>query len=553
MEMVYIISVSFALGILVEGLFHFGRGAPVFTSVLALAVYLSIIRFDLKNKSSDIFSENKIDPKIFLAVGLALSLGILRVSFAAAEPDKELVSRIGQNINFEAVIVDEPDVRDVSIRYTIQPYYLLASVSECSDIFLLKNLSCSPQSGSQAIQKHSPSKSRILFVADRFPEYKYGDRISVSGRLDLPKNFTNQNDIEFDYVSYLSKDRIHFVIYRPVVEKINESEGNKIVSLLYSFKNSYIEKISEVVSEPNSSFLSGIIFGAKQSLGKETLDNFRKVGLVHVVVLSGYNITIIAAGVFWLTKNFTKRNLGFIASAAVVLLFMIMVGLSATIVRAGIMALISILALFLGRPGDALRWLFIAGFLMLLWNPLLLSSDPSFQLSFMATLGLVLFSNIVDESLCSPIFNRARKYFGEWFLNFAHKLKLREIISSTLAVQLFVLPLLINISGEVSVMSFIINPLVLPIIPVAMVFGGLAGALGFLPFVGGILSWPFGALSYVATEIIIQLTELAAALPLSSIQTGSISPLVVMVWYVAYGFLYFKTNRSNNSPHLLLH
>ena len=82
-----------------------------------------------------------------------------------------------------------------------------------------------------------------------------------------------------------------------------------------------------------------------------------------------------------------------------------MVGWGAAVVRAVIMSLISILALYLGRPSDALRWLFIAGLLMLAWNPLILFHDPSFQLSFMATLGLILFSEIIDKKLFLKLLN----------------------------------------------------------------------------------------------------------------------------------------------------
>ena len=282
-----------------------------------------------------------------------------------------------------------------------------------------------------------------------------------------------------------------------------------------------------------------------QSLGQNLLDDFKKVGLIHIVVLSGYNITIIAAGVFWLTSVFAKRNLGFVFSVILILLFALMVGFSATVARAVIMALISILALYLGRPSDALRWLFIAGLFMLVWNPLLLFYDPSFQLSFMATLGLILFSEIIDKKFISQVIKLALKTgIPISFIVFFEKIKMREIISSTLAVQLFILPLLVKMSGFISVISFLINPLLLPLTPAVMAFGALTGAFGLLPFIGGILSWPFGAISYILTQIIIYLTEFSANLPLATFQTGSISLWFILVWYLAYGILFMKLRKN---------
>lgn len=488
--MIYASVVSFALGIASQEIFDLGwsLGGLIFLISFFLFLYFK--------------KEGLPIGKIILIVGVAFFVGTLRISLTNTAPDPNLLQLVGQKISFEAVVTEEPDIRDTSARYTATP----------------KN-----------------SKSSILLVADRFPELQYGDKISVSGKLELPKNFESDTGTEFDYISYLSKDDVHFIIYRPVIKKLGEGAGNQIVAALYGLKNIFIKNISAVVPEPNASFLGGIIFGAKQSLGTELLEDFRKVGLIHIVVLSGYNITIIAAGIFYLTDWLGKRNIGFIVSAICIALFAIMVGLGATVIRASIMALIAILARFLGRPADALRWLFIAGALMLLYNPLSLLRDPSFQLSFMATLGLILFSPFVYS------FISRRNFLGKII---PEKLALREIVASTIAVQIFILPLLIRMSGAASVVSFIINPIVLPSIPWAMALGGLTGALGLLPFIGQILSWPFGALSYILTQIIITLTELYANIPLASIPLGTLPFFAILIWYGVYTFIYLKLQKN---------
>lgn len=482
--MIYSFVVSFISGIVFEKVFGFGWTVGVLIFLISLALF-----FYFKNDNSHI-------GKIILMTGIAFCIGSLKMSFVDVSPDPNLYKLVGQKISFEAFISDEPDVRDTSVRYIVKP---------------------------------KSSKSSVLLVADRFPELQYGDRISVSGRLDLPKNFTADNGMEFDYISYLSKDKIHFLIYRPKIEKVGNEE-NKIVAFLYSIKNIFIDKISAVVPEPNSSLLGGVIFGAKQSLGTDLLDDFKKVGLIHIVVLSGYNITIIAAGVFYVLSYFGKRNLSFLLSIIFISLFALMVGLSATVIRACIMAFIALLAKFLGRPSDALRWLFIAGLLMLLWNPLILFYDPSFQLSFMATLGLILFSQIIFNFISK---NKIAKFIPT-------KFGIREIVASTFAVQLFILPLLIKMSGFVSIISFLINPLVLPLVPLVMALGALTGTFGLLPFIGQTLSWPFGVLSYFLTQIIISLTEFSASIPFVTLQTGSVSLFIILIWYAGYGWMWWK-------------
>lgn len=384
--MIYPTVISFALGILLQEVFGFGLTAGFFVLLLVAIVALVI------------WKENKFVAKRILIIGFALLLGLARMGVVNTEPDPALLELVGQKVVVEARVADEPDVRDTNTRYIASP---------------------------------EGNKSKILLVAERYPELEYGDKIKFTGRLDLPQNFTSENGTEFDYISFLSKDRVHFLVWYPEIE-ILEKGGRGLVSSLYAFKNIFVEKIAQVVPEPNSSLLAGLIFGVKQSLGSDLLEKFREVGLIHIVVLSGYNIMIIAYAVNLGASRIGSRNKGFFISAVVIALFAIMVGLGATVVRASIMALIAILARFLGRPADALRWLFIAGMAMLLWNPLSLVRDPSFQLSFMATLGLIIFSPFVYSFISKRL-----SFITE-------KLALREIVASTLAVQIFILPLLIR-------------------------------------------------------------------------------------------------------------
>ncbi len=477
--MIYVATIAFALGIVAEEICKLGWVGAVFIGVVGLAVYATL------------YKDKRYWAHIFILVCLAFALGVLRLSVVNTAPDDTLAEKLGSEVSLVAKIIAEPDIRDIGVRYTVAP---------------------------------QGSHSNILVVASRFPEFGYGDEVQLEGKLQLPQNFETDGGEEFDYISYLSKDDIHFIIYQPQISLLRKG-GVGLRSSLFKIKHTFIEKIADVVPEPNSSLLGGMIFGTKQSLGDKLLEQFRNVGLIHVVVLSGYNITIIAAGAFYLTSFLGKRNLGLLLSTLCIILFSLMVGLGATVIRAGIMALIAILARFLGRPADALRWLFIAGLLMLMYNPLSLLRDPSFQLSFMATLGLVLFSPSVYI------------FIGSKLSFITEKFGLREIVASTLAVQLFILPLLIRMSGVVSVISFLINPILLPLVPWVMGLGALTGVLGILSTT---LSWPLGIISYVLTEIIIKSVEFASSLPFSTLHIGSLPLSVVALWYGFYGWVYFR-------------
>jgi competence protein ComEC len=185
------------------------------------------------------------------------------------------------------------------------------------------------------------------------------------------------------------------------------------------------------------------------------LEKFRTTGIIHIVVLSGFNLTILAQFIMIILAIFGRKISAFFGSLAIVL-FAIMTGASATIVRASIMALLVILAKMLGRNSEALRLLFVAAFLMLIFNPMLLLYDPSFQLSFLATMGLLLLSPKIENSI---------KYGDFKFFNF------REILAATISTQIFVFPLLLYMMGEISLVAPIVNILVLIFIPFSMIYG----------------------------------------------------------------------------------
>lgn len=500
--MIYQFIISFILGIAFEQVFHFGWSSAALIFLISLALFF----YFKKESQRASFGTGAVQRRPLalpiLIIGIALCIGILRTSFVDTSPDANLAKLVGQKISFEATVSQEPDVRDTSVRYTVKP---------------------------------DSSKSSVLLIADRFPEFGYGDKIKVSGGLELPKNFDSGNGTQFDYISYLAKDKINFLIYQPQIKKIGES-GNPAISFLYSLKKYFVEKIGAVVPEPNSSLLAGLIFGAKQSLGQTLLDDFQKVGLIHIVVLSGENLTIVASALLSLAAYFGRRKVGLIAAACGIIIFAAMVGFTTTVLRAGIMALIAIMARYLGRPADALRWLFIAGFLMIAWNPLTLFYDPSFQLSFMAALGLIIWSPIINLFIIDK-------------LNFIPaKFNLREIVSATFAVQLFILPLLVRMSGNFSIISFIANLIVLPLIPTLMLFGFLTGIVGMIPAQFGLLlSWPFGAVSYFLSELVIKLTELFSSIPFASIAISLMPLWLIFIWYAVYGFIFYKLKKHNTS------
>ena len=354
----------------------------------------------------------------------------------------------------------------------------------------------------------------IKVQTDRYIHYDYGQSIRVVGKINAPRNFQSNGGRTFDYINFLLKEGIYFEMKKPAIEVIESEGGNFISKNLFKIKQGFLRNIKRVLGEPHSALAGGLVVGEKSALGKDLIDDFRKAGLIHIVVLSGYNITIVADSIRRLLA-FLPRTVGIIIGGLGILAFGILVGGGATVVRSCVMAIIALTATLFRRDYNVSKALFIAAALMLIQNPLILLYDPSFQLSFLATLGLV---------LLSPSIERKLGFITE-------KLGLRGLFASTLATQIFVSPYILYMMGQLSIIGIIVNILVLPIIPVTMLFVTLTGLLGFISyFASEITGW----VSHILLSYELFMVHFFASLPFSSLQLPKFSFWIVTGFYASY-------------------
>jgi len=465
---------GFVLGIFTRSFIDFG---PAFAGFFALIGVALIIVYLFQGKKKII----AFTSLLFLSIGL----GIFRYDISADNKENEFFeSNIGQTISFKGVISDEPDKREDNTRYVI----------EVGDV-------------------------RVLVYGERYPEFNYGDEIEIKGKLRKPENFSE----DFNWQLYLAKDNIFYEMFYPKMELISTGNGFILKEGLFSIKRKFLQNISRVIPSPHSALLGGLVVGSKEAMGKELLDNFRKAGVIHIVVLSGYNVTIVVLAMMR-TFSFLPQIFGIALGSLGIILFALLTGASATIVRASIMALIVVLAKATGRIYNITIALFVAGFLMIFHNPKVLAFDPSFQLSFLATVGLIYFS---------PLFEERLKFIPT-------KWNLREVTTATLATQAFVLPFLLYRVGDISVVSLPVNLLILIFVPITMFFGFLTGLLGFI---GSIFSLPFAWATYLFLAYELKVVDIFSSFSFASVNFSM--PLWIMfLIYVIYAVIILKLNSS---------
>jgi len=354
----------------------------------------------------------------------------------------------------------------------------------------------------------------ILLILSKDIDISYGDKIKIKGILEEPENFITTSGKEFNYKRYLANQNIYFIIKNPEINIISNNNGNFLKSFLFKIRNAFVKNINKVILPPESDLAGGLILGVRGGFDVDTRDEFISTGTIHIVALSGYNVTIVAEAVMKILKIFFSQMISIVFGIIVIILFVIMAGASSTAIRAGIMAVIALFARMTGRNYDAGRALFIAALLMISYDPRVLT-DISFELSFLATFG-VLF-------ITSKVIN--------WIRFIPIKFGLRELVATTIAATLSVLPILLYSTGILSLVSLPTNFLILPIIPVTMFFSFLIGIFGFI---SPSLSFLFGFISHLLLSYILFVIHFFASLPIASVVISSFSIIFVII---IYGFL----------------
>lgn len=302
--------------------------------------------------------------------------------------------------------------------------------------------------------------------------YKIGDTLEIKGPISRPKNLEE----DFDYAKYLKRSGINTVISFPTVLETERLKIGLITRLAIGFqkkvaavKNYFEEAVNSSIVEPNASYVNGILLGSRQNIPDNLREAFNKTGTTHILAISGYNIMIISWAVLMGLIFFFKRRTAFWISVVVIILFVILTGASASVVRAAIMGLLFSFAHGYGRLYNQRNSIILAGGIMIYYNPFTLVFDIGFQLSFASVLGLIYLYPLINQK-----FNKIPELGG-----------LKEILFMTLSAQIAVAPLLIYYFGGFSPISLPTNMLILPFVPVAMLFGFLAG-------IGGIIFAPLG-------------------------------------------------------------
>jgi len=326
---------------------------------------------------------------------------------------------------------------------------------------------------------------QVRIKTTRFPEYHTGDQLYIAGKLQ-------NNQILFPKISQLTSEAA-----RPgLSQTLSQTRAN------------LIEKINLFLPTPQSNLVAGILLG-QDAIRGDFLNDLRKTGLVHIVVVSGQNISILAGMALSVLAPLIGRRKAIVIAGILVIFYTLMVGAQPPVVRAAIMGLLTFSALYFGRQVWSVWILGLTGVLMILVDPSLPFSI-SFQLSMAATFGVIAIAPKLEEKLK----------------------KLPNIIKSDLSVSLsaylMTLPIIVYHFGQASVVAPVANLLVIWLVAPIMFMGMIMVAVGsILPILGMIVGW----ILWVPTTFFVNVAQGFASLPFASFTLGK------GIWQLSVGYL----------------
>jgi competence protein ComEC len=441
---------------------------------------------------------SQLTARFVFGITLMVCLGAGRMAItqgAVANSDVSNFNGTGP-ITLEGMIIDAPQVRDALVTFRLR-------------VDSIELDSWQPATG--IVQVQTPNVAM----------YRFGDVVKVRGELTSPPADADS------YRDYLARQGIHSLMRYTNVEPTGERRGSPIRAALLDFREQAHSLIMRMLPDPQASLLAGILLGIESGISPDVRDAFNAVSATHVIAISGSNLAIIGALVLGISGRFLRPNFSAAVTIAVIMLYTVFVGGDPAVLRAAVMTTLGLIATQLGRETYGLASISFAALLLTAINPQTLF-DVGFQLSFMATLGLIVYATrfqtwLMDRLASSLKTDRAQQFAGS----------VVSLFAITCAAQIAVTPLIAYQFGRFSLFSLPVSLLIVPAQEMLMILGGLSVLIGLVFFpLGQVLAWG----SWVFLTWTISIVKLFASLPNASFETALSLPVMIAIYLVLFGF-----------------
>ena len=364
---------------------------------------------------------------------------------------------------------------------------------------------------------------------------KYGDLIKIDAEYEKPSIMRNYKG--FDYSTYLKSKGIYGTIFanEKDIKLLENNHINILEKTINNIKNCIIYNSKKLIEDSTTSgLLIGILIGDTSYIDEKTEDDFKNSSLAHMLAVSGQHIAyIIIAISFALKVSKLGKTAGKIVSICILILFMLITGLTASVFRAGIMGILTILASLFYRKSDIYTNLGLSMLIILFSNPFTIY-DVGLWLSYGGTLGIVLFQKIFNELIVINVKNSTLQKILEF---------IKEMLVITISAQIIIIPIMALNFKQISIIFWLSNILASPIIAISIISG-------FILIIISIIFFPLSKILVIPIKFLINLliliAEKTANIPFSNILVTTPTIGFVVIYYICLIIILYnkRTNKK---------
>ena len=490
-----ILGLAYILGLLSTGLVDFSPQLNRWQEVVIRIVILSLITL-LTTIFIRRFWWQSPPRKIWLMGGLIAIFAVVYLEIRTPYPSANDISNLLKNNVVNSIKITGSIISEIRLNRRENLQFWL-EVKE----FSLKNLPTKKSAGKLYVTLPNLAENQV------YP----GQEITIKGLLYRPRRANNPS--AFDFANYLARQGAFAGLKGEIIiDKKSPTWG------VWQIRQRIVEAQIQGLGQEKGTLLSSITLGRQAvNLPAKITDLFIKTGLAHILAASGFHVAILLGFVLTITRNLSPKQ-QFIIAITILIVYGTLTGLQPSVLRAILMGIGALIGLLYNRQVNSLGSLLLAATILLLWQPLWIW-DLGFQLSFLATLGLI---------ITVPLLKNKIDYFPNL---------IAEPIAISLAATLWTMPLLMFTFNSIALYSIPINIITTPLVTLISLGGVFTAFLGLIyPPLGSISA----SILYYPLELLLQITTFFSLLPFSTYSTGKLSLGVMLIIYICLTLICFN-------------
>ena len=390
-------------------------------------------------------------------------------------------------------------------------------------------------------------KNKNIAIYSFTQEKVYPDDIlSIQGSIVndfviLPKKEEGLSDVKsFNLSDHFRSRGVEYISMYPKIQRGTTSKDVSHSAYYYSyiFREKFYLGLEKVMNNENAGIVMAMLWGDDSHISKDLNRKYQDAGVSHILVLSGYNLVIVAAlaGTIFSRLSFRKK---IIASIVFVLAFLMLANTSSPVWRAALMSSFVFMSMYALRPINSRFAIWFTGFAFCLYSPYTAMYDVSFHMSFLATLSIIYFYQNIRDFLTQIFYVKDKKSFYK---------NIFDAIAVTLAANILIAPYIIYQFGYFKIWGVLVSVIVSPLVPVIMFFGFLSGSIASVSY---IIAKPFAAVSDMCVGLMSLIVDLFYdTKPLYahriSLFVLIVSYLIMYLFFVLFN-MYLKIRQGSNN------